>query len=431
MSPDATSPAAGGRVVLAGALDTKGPEHAFVRDLLAASGLRPLLVDVGIRGEPSVRPDVTRAEVARAGGRELREIAALPARGEALAAMADGVLALMESLRDAGGVDAAFGMGGSGALAVLAPGFRALPLGVPKMIVTTMASSDTRPHVGASDLLLVPSIVDIAGLNTLSRFVLERSVAMLAAQLRHPVPAGPGGGRGEGPPMVAASMFGVTTAGVSRACRVLESRGLDVLVFHANGLGGRTLESLAGAGWLAGVLDLTTTELADDLAGGVASAGPDRLTAAGRRGVPQVVAPGALDIVNFGAPASVPEPYRERRLYAHNATATLMRTDPGEAAVLGARLGAKLSAARGPVTVLLPTGGLSALSEPGGAFHWPEADEALERALLAAVGPEVVVERSPAAVNAPAFGERAAELLLHHLSEHLTHTQAIRSPNDG
>ncbi|TDB97949.1 Tm-1-like ATP-binding domain-containing protein [Actinomadura sp. 7K534] len=397
------------RVVLAGALDTKGAEYAYVRDLLVEAGLRPLLVDVGVRGDPQTRPDVTRAEVARAAGRAVGEIAGLPTRGEALAAMAEGVAALLGSLRDTGEVDAAFGMGGSGALSVLAPGFRALPLGVPKMIVTTMASGDTRPHVGASDLLLVPSIVDIAGLNTLSRFVLDRAVAMLGAQLGRPVPSAAGR---DGTPMVAASMFGVTTVGVSRACRTLEARGLDVLVFHANGLGGRTLESLAADGWLSGVLDLTTTELADDLAGGVASAGPDRLAAAGRRGIPQVVSTGALDIVNFGAPETVPEPYRERRLYPHNATATLMRTDPREAAALGERLGAKVSAARGPVTLLLPTGGLSALSEPGGAFHWPEADAALERALLDSLAPHVAVERSPAALNTPEFGERAARLLL-------------------
>ncbi|GAA0588604.1 Tm-1-like ATP-binding domain-containing protein [Actinomadura livida] len=396
-------------VVLAGALDTKGAEYAYVRDLLVEAGLRPLLVDVGVRGDPQTRPDVTRAEVARAAGRAVGEIAGLPTRGEALAAMAEGVAALLGSLRDTGEVDAAFGMGGSGALSVLAPGFRALPLGVPKMIVTTMASGDTRPHVGASDLLLVPSIVDIAGLNTLSRFVLDRAVAMLGAQLGRPVPSAAGG---DGAPMVAASMFGVTTVGVSRACRTLEARGLDVLVFHANGLGGRTLESLAADGWLSGVLDLTTTELADDLAGGVASAGPDRLAAAGRRGIPQVVSTGALDIVNFGAPETVPEPYRERRLYPHNATATLMRTDPREAAALGERLGAKMSAARGPVALLLPTGGLSALSEPGGAFHWPEADAALERALLDSLAPHVAVERSPAALNTPEFGERAARLLL-------------------
>jgi uncharacterized protein (UPF0261 family) len=413
------------RVFLAGALDTKGAEYAFVRDLFEAAGLRPLLVDVATRGEPAIRPDVTRADVARAGGRESREIAGLATRGEALAAMAEGTSALLRSLHAAGEVDAAFGMGGSGALSVLAPGFRSLPLGVPKMIVTTMASSDTRPHVQASDLLLVPSIVDIAGLNTLSRLVLGRAVAMMAAQLRHPAPAV--GSREDGKQMVLASMFGVTTAGVSRACQVLESRGLEVVVFHANGLGGRTLEALAEAGWPAGVLDLTTTELADDLVGGVAGAGPDRLTAAGRGGVPQVVSPGALDIVNFGAPSSVPRRYRERRLYAHNATATLMRTDPDEAAALGARLGAKLSAASGPVTLLLPTGGLSALSEPGGVFHWPEADRALERALLDSVGPHVIVERSPAALNTPEFGERAARLLL----DHLAGTAARHPPDDS
>ncbi|MEU4226054.1 Tm-1-like ATP-binding domain-containing protein [Nonomuraea sp. NPDC026600] len=407
-------------VVLAGALDTKGAEYAFVQELLVDVGLRPLLIDTGIRGRPATSPDITRTEVARAAGRTLPEIAGLPHRAAALDAMSEGLLHLLRGLQDAGDVDAAFGMGGSGALSVLAPAFRSLPLGTPKMIVTTMASSDTRPYVGASDLLLVPSIVDIAGLNTLSRFVMERAIAMLAAQLHHPVRR-----TGEAP-MVAASMFGVTTVGVSRACQVLESKGLDVLVFHANGIGGRTLESLAEDGWLTAVLDLTTTELADNLIGGVASAGPDRLTAAGHRGIPQVVSLGALDIVNFGAPESVPARYRDRRLYPHNATATLMRTTPDEATALGAELGEKLVRARGPVTVLLPTGGLSALSEPGGVFHWPEADQALERALLDAAGPHVTVERSPAPVNSHAFGDQAAALLL----KHLTHASPERSANN-
>lgn len=397
-------------VVLAGALDTKGVEYAFVRRLLTDAGLRPLVVDIGVRGTPATPHDITRQEVARAAGRGLEEVTRLPDRAAALTAMSEGLLAVVRSLQEVGEVQAALGMGGSGALSVLAPAFRALPLGTPKMIVTTMASSDTRPYVRESDLLLVPSVVDIAGLNTLSRFVLERATAMLAAQLRHPVR------RSGGAPMVAASMFGVTTTGVSAACRSLESRGLEVVVFHANGLGGRSLESLADEGWLSGVLDLTTTELADDMLGGVASAGPDRLTAGGRAGIPQVVSLGALDIVNFGAPDTVPERYRDRRLYQHNATATLMRTSPEEAAALGARLGHRLAAARGPVTLLLPSGGLSALSEPGGPFSWPEADEALERAVLEHIGPEVAVARSGAPVNSAAFGERAAALMLDHLT---------------
>ncbi|MEU7749864.1 Tm-1-like ATP-binding domain-containing protein [Nonomuraea sp. NPDC049158] len=401
-------------VVLAGALDTKGDEYAFVKDLLFDAGLRPLLIDTGVRGTPGTPHDITRQEVARAAGHTLEEIAQLADRAAALAAMSDGLLGVVRSLQSAGDVHAAFGMGGSGALSLLAPAFRSLPLGTPKMIVTTMASSDTRPYVRESDLLLMPSIVDIAGLNTLSRFTLERATAMLAAQLRHPAR------RDGGAPMVAASMFGVTTIGVSAACRSLESKGLDVLVFHANGLGGRTLESLAGEGWLSGVLDLTTTELADDLLGGVAGAGPDRLTAAGRAGIPQVVSLGALDIVNFGGPEAIPDRYQGRRLYQHNATATLMRTAPDEAAVLGAVLGERLAAARGPVTLLLPSGGLSALSEPGGPFFWPEADEALEKAVLDRAGPDVAVRRSHAPVNSTAFGEQAAALLLEHLSKVLS-----------
>jgi uncharacterized protein (UPF0261 family) len=391
------------RIVLAGALDTKGAEYAFLAEELRRAGADVLLVDVGVRGEPTVVPDIAREEVAAAAG-ERAGGGGSGSRAAALARMADGLRAVIARLHAEGRVDGALGMGGSGALALLAPAFRELPLGVPKIVVTTMAG-DAREVVGASDLLLVPAVVDIAGLNSFTRGVLARAAALLLAGFAHPVPV-PGGA-----PLVAASMFGVTTRGVDAARRVLEGRGYEVLVFHANGAGGRVLESLAAAGVLAGVLDLTTTELADELLGGKASAGPDRLTAAGRRGLPQVVSVGALDIANFGAPETLPAHWAGRVQYRHGPVDTLLRTTPEECAELGRTLGRRLAAATGPVRVLLPTGGISALSVPGGPFHDPAADAALRAALVAEL-PADAVEDVPAALDTEEFGERAAGALL-------------------
>jgi uncharacterized protein (UPF0261 family) len=388
-------------IVLAGALDTKGAEYAFVADELRRAGADVAIVDVGTRGEPQIRPDITREQVVAAAGGDLDEPAS---RGAALERMAVGLTAVLAERRAAGEVDAVMGMGGSGALALLAPAFRRLPLGVPKIVVTTMVG-DAREAVGASDLLLVPAIVDVAGLNSFSRGVLARAAAMLLAGIAHPIPAAGGA------PLVAASMFGVTTRGVDAARELLERHGYEVLVFHANGAGGRVLESLADAGALAGVLDLTTTELADDLLGGKASAGPDRLLAAGRRGIPQVVSVGALDIANFGGPETVPAQWADRVQYRHGPSDTLLRTTPQECAQLGRALGARLAAATGPVRVLLPTGGISALAEPGGPFHDPVADDALLAAVRAEL-PGDAVEDVAAPLNSTEFGERAATALL-------------------
>ncbi|MET0134022.1 MAG: Tm-1-like ATP-binding domain-containing protein [Kibdelosporangium sp.] len=389
------------RVVLAGALDTKGAEYAFVADHLRQSGVDVLLADVGTRGGPTVEPDIPRTEILAAAG------AAEPSRSraDALAHMADGLRTVLTRLADEGRIDAVLGFGGSGAVALLAPAFRALPLGLPKIIVSTMAAFDTQAVIGASDLLLMPSVVDIAGLNSFTRGVLTRAAGLVLAGIDRPVPAAGGA------PLVAASMFGVTTVGVDAARRVLEEKGFDVLVFHANGVGGRTLESLARQGILAGVLDLTTTELADEMLGGKASAGPDRLRAAGSRGIPQVVSVGALDIANFGAPDTLPSSFDDRVTYQHGPMDTLLRTSVPESTRLGEILAARLSEADGPVRVLLPSGGVSALSEQGGAFWDPAAEEALVDALLAGLPTTVQVERTASPLNSVEFGQRAGELM--------------------
>lgn len=390
-------------VVLAGALDTKGEEYALAGALLRRRGLRTLFVDVGVLGRPRIEHDVSRHEVAAAAGVTLDHVAAAGDRATSLGLMSDGLRSVLAGLQGRGLLAGALAMGGSGALTVAGPAFRALPLGVPKVVVTTMVSGDLSAAIGTSDLLVMPAIVDVAGLNRVSRLVIERAVATVAALVG--VPAAFDTSR----PAVALSMLGVTTEGVTAARRHLEAAGCEALVFHANGVGGRTLETLAAGGWVAGVLDLTTSELASELLGGTASAGPGRLRAAGEHGLPQVVSAGGCDLAIFGPPESVPERYAGRLLYQHNPTATLMRTSAEECHALGVTIAERLAAARGPVRVLLPDQGLSSLSVPGGPFADPVADQALTRALRERFA---ACEVLPGGLNDPAFARAAADAMI-------------------
>ena len=385
-------------VVLVGTLDTKGEEYAYFRERLREHGVEVLLVDVGTRS-PLVPPDVAASEVA---GRDPRR---LTDRGEAIDAMAQGAKRLVRRLYDEGRLHAIAALGGSGGTAIAASAMRELPVGVPKLIVSTMASGDTRPYVGGSDITLTYSVVDIAGINAVSERVLANAAAAVAAMARVELP--PRGGR----PRVGATMFGVTTPCVTRARERLEERGYEVLVFHATGAGGRSLEALARDGFLAGVLDVTTTELADEVVGGVLSAGPERLEAAGEAGLPQVVSLGALDMVNFGPLESVPERFLGRNLYVHNPTVTLMRTTPDECRELGRRLGGKLSAARGPTALYVPLRGVSAIAIEGGPFHDPKADEALRAGLRETLHERVEVHELDLDINDARFAEAMADRL--------------------
>jgi uncharacterized protein (UPF0261 family) len=390
-------------VVLVGTLDTKGDEYAFLRDRLQQAGVDTLLVDVGTQGEPRTPADVPRAEVAAAGGLDL---AALTDRGTAVQAMCAAAPVVVRRLFDEGRCQGVLAAGGSGNTAIATAAMRALPVGVPKLVVSTMASGDTSAYVDVSDVTLMPAVTDVAGLNSVSARVLANAAAAMAGMvLAPPVELG------ESRPLVAATMFGVTTPAVTAAREELERRGYEVLVFHATGTGGRSMESLVEAGLLTGVLDLTTTELADDLVGGVLSAGPHRLEAAGRRGVPQVVSLGALDMVNFGPRETVPAEFAGRTLYVHNPTVTLMRTTPEECAELGRRLGAKLSAATGPVALFVPLRGISAISGEGGPFFDAEADAALLAGLRETLAPSVEVHEVDAHVNDPEFAVAMAARL--------------------
>jgi uncharacterized protein (UPF0261 family) len=399
-------PADAPTVVLVGTLDTKGQEYAFLRDRVEASGLRALVVDVGTQGPPDTPPDVTREEVAAAAGLDLAALTAAADRGAAVRAMCRAAPVVVRRLFDEGRCQGVLAAGGSGNTAIATAAMRALPIGVPKVMVSTMASGDTAGYVDVSDVVMIPAVTDVAGLNSVSARVLAGAAAAIAGMLTA-APVDLGAAR----PAVAATMFGVTTPAVTAARVELERRGYEVLVFHATGTGGRTMESLVESGLVAGVLDLTTTELADDLVGGVLSAGPHRLEAAGRLGVPQVVSLGALDMVNFGPRDTVPERFAGRTFYVHNPTVTLMRTTPEECAELGRRVAARLSAATGPVALYVPLRGISAIAVEGGAFFDPAADEALFTAVREHLAPSVELHEIDTDVNDPAFAAAMAARL--------------------
>jgi uncharacterized protein (UPF0261 family) len=398
-------------VVLVGSLDTKGAEYAFVRERLRSAGVNVLLVDTGVLGSPTVVPDVARDEVAAAANEDVDALARARDRGRAVAAMARGARQIVVDLHGKGLVQGVLGLGGTGGTTLCGEVFRALPLGVPKVIVSTAASGDTRPYVGESDLVLYPSVTDVAGINRLSVRILANAAAAVAGMVSAPVPSPP-----DDRPLVGASMFGVTTPCVDAGRARLEQAGYEVLVFHMTGAGGRTLEQLIADGWLSGVLDVTSTELADELVGGVFSAGPNRLTAAGKVGIPQVVSVGALDMVNFGPRDTVPSRFRGRLLYEHNASVTLMRTTPEECAELGRRLAERLSAGTAPTAVFLPLRGTSAIAVEGGPFHDPTADAALFAAIRANLGSRVELVELDLAINDPEFASAMADALLDYMA---------------
>jgi len=393
-------------VVLIGTLDTKGYEYDYVRSCVRERGLDVVLVDVGVLAPPLVAPDIHRDEVARAVGADARALAAAGDRGAAVETMARGAAEVVKRLHAEGQLDAILGLGGSGGSTLITHAMRQLPVGVPKLMVSTVASGDTRPYVGAVDITMMYSVVDIAGLNGLSKRILSNAAGAIAGMATAAVPR-----EGGGKTLVGATMFGVTTPCVTAARERLEELGYEVLVFHATGTGGQSMEALVDGGFLAGVLDITTTELADDLVGGVFSAGPDRLETAGIHGLPQVVSLGALDMVNFGPMDTVPSQFKNRLLYKHNATVTLMRTTPEENTELGRRIARKLNGARGPVILYIPLKGVSAIDVEGQPFYDPAADAALVAALRETLDPHVEVREMNTDINDPAFARAMADAL--------------------
>jgi uncharacterized protein (UPF0261 family) len=398
-------------VVLLGTFDTKGAEYAFLRDQVRAHGVDALLVDAGVFEPVAVDPDVSRHELAQAAGVAVSDLAASRDRGAAVGAMARGAAAVVRDLYDRGRLDSIISLGGTGGSAIGTTAMRGLPVGVPKVMVSTVASGDTRPYVGATDVTMMYSVVDISGVNSVSARIMANAAAAAAAMAKVTPP------QIERKPLIGATMFGVTTPCVTRARATLENLGYEVLVFHATGTGGQSMEALAEDGFLAGVLDITTTELADDLVGGVLSAGPDRLEAAGRVGLPQVVSLGALDMVNFGPRDSVPARFAERTLHVHNPTVTLMRTTAEESAELGRRIGRKLSAATGPTVVFVPLRGLSMIAAEGQPFYSTESDEALISALRETLDQRVEYHELDMDINDERFADAMATRLHELISE--------------
>jgi uncharacterized protein (UPF0261 family) len=399
-------------VVLVGTLDTKGVEFGFVRDLVRREGLSTLVIDAGVLGPAMLAPDIAREEVFRRAGTSLAEIKKANDRGAAVEAAARGVAALILELHRQRRVDGVLGLGGSAGTTIATAAMRALPFGVPKLMVSTLASGQVKPYVGVRDIMMMYSVVDISGINRISRTVLTNAALAMIGMVKGGQSPVASSQSAVDKPLVAATMFGVTTPCVEHARKLVETKDYEVLVFHATGTGGMTMESFIRDGLIAGVLDLTTTELADELVGGILSAGPDRLTAAGLRGIPQVISLGALDMVNFGTPDTVPEKFRGRRFYQHNPTVTLMRTTPEENDKLGKEIAEKASAARGPTAVLVPRRGVSAIDRAGQPFWWPEADAALFDSIRHWIGPQVKLIELDLHINDAEFADAAARTLL-------------------
>lgn len=394
-------------VYLIGTLDTKGREIDFVRDLLTGYGIQTQVIDAGSLQPPAITPDIPREAVFQAAGTTWEAVRQQGDRGSAVTLAAAGVASLIRDLHARGKVQGVLGLGGSAGTTIATAAMRVLPIGVPKLMVSTLASGQTRPYVGDKDILLLNSVVDLIGINRVSREVLGQAARAMAGMVQLPPPEPAATER----PLIAATMFGVTTPCITKAREILEAAGYEVLVFHATGNGGQAMETLIADGLIAGVLDITTTELADELVGGTLTAGPTRLTAAGLRGIPQVISVGALDMVNFGPRETVPAKFAARQLHIHNPTVTLMRTTPEENRQLGLEIARKAAAATGPVAIMLPLQGLSAIDRTGQSFDAPAAREALFNAIRQNHGAVELIELDTH-INDTEFATAAAHKLL-------------------
>ena len=391
-------------IAIIGCLDTKGEETGFLREVIENTGNRAWVIDTGVLEPPAFEPDTSREAVAEAGGASLAELLEKKDRGFAMTVMSAGAAAITGELFANSKIDGIIAAGGSANTTIGATAMQALPVGFPKLLVSTLACGDVSAWVGTRDITMMYSVVDIAGINRISAVILRNAanavVAMAAGKKEEP---------GDTRPLIAASMFGVTTPCVTEARRVLEEAGFEVIVFHATGAGGRTMEALISDGLFAGVLDITTTELADERVGGILSAGPGRLTAAGLNGTPQLVSTGATDMVNFGG--TTPAEFEGRLFYKHNPAVTLMRTSAEECRELGREIAEKVSGAKGPAAIMLPLSGVSAIDREGEAFDDPAAREALFDAIRHHPA-EVEVNELPLHINDPEFAVACAQRLI-------------------
>lgn len=393
-------------VAIVGTFDTKGRELQFIRECIEERGLATLCINTGVF-DPVVKPDIGSDQIASAVGENMKAIVARKDRATATDVLSRGAKVLIPQLYAQGKFDGIISIGGSGGTSLATPAMQALPLGVPKVMVSTMASGDTSPYVGTSDIVMMPSVVDVEGLNDVSKVIFSNAANAIAGMVENRKEI-----ENDGKPLLAATMFGVTTPCIKAAKAYLEEQGYEVLVFHATGTGGRCMESLIDQGFIKGVLDLTTTEWCDQVVGGVLNAGPDRLTAAGRKGIPQVVSAGALDMVNFGPMDTVPSKFKDRNLYKHNPTVTLMRTTSEELHQIGHELAVRMNQAKGKTAIMLPLKGVSAIDVEGGPFYDPEADQALFNTLRSEVGDNVEVIEMDTDINDPEFAVAAAKKLI-------------------
>lgn len=394
-------------IAILGALDTKGDDIAFLKREIVRQGCTALVIDFSVIGEPAFDADIPREEVARIGGTDHGALAAKADRGEAMSVMAKAVRETVRRLYDQGRIDGVISMGGGGGTSVATTAMRALPVGFPKVMVSTLASGDVSAFVGTSDIVMIPSVIDVNGVNRISRLIYTNAAGAICGM------AAGSAEYEDDKPLIAVSMFGNTTQAVNHAKPILEAAGYEVLVFHATGTGGKTMEALISDGLISGVLDLTTTEWADELLGGVLSAGASRLDAAATGGIPQIVVPGCLDMCNFWAPGTIPEKYKDRLFYQWNPNITLMRTTPEENARLGMIFASKLNAASGYTEVYIPMRGWSEIDIEGKPFHNPEAIAAFTNALKHKLRPDIPVHEIDTDINDPAFAAAAANALLH------------------
>jgi uncharacterized protein (UPF0261 family) len=394
-------------VVLAGALDTKGAEYQFVRDLIREQGLQVTVINFGVIGDAPFSPDINSDAVAQAGGSSLAELREKGDKTLAMRTMSQGLTKVVDDLHKDGKLHGILAMAGSGGTSLATAAMRALPIGVPKVMVSTMAAGDVSPYVGSSDIVMMPSVVDVQGLNSISRRIYANAAASIVGMVSQPALAA-----ANDKPIILASMFGNTTKCVGRAQAALERHGYEVLVFHAVGTGGRTLESLVDAGYAAGVLDVTTTELADEVCGGVLSAGPDRMFGASRTGVPTLISPGCVDMANFAGMKSVPAKYKDRLIYEWNPEVALMRTNAEENRQIGEWIASAANASTGTVAVLVPLKGVSQLDSPGGEFWDPDANAACFAAIKENLKPDIPYVEWDYNINDPEFADKAVEMLL-------------------
>ena len=394
-------------MVLIGTLDTKGVEYEFARNRFQKAGLKTILINAGILGQSPIQSDVTNEQVALAGSSDLQTLKTKNDRGFAVSVMTKGVNQIVQDLYKKGELDAIFALGGSGGSTISSFAMRNLPIGVPKVLVSTLVSSNAASFVGESDMALFASVVDIAGVNSLSAKVIANAVDATIGMVN-----GEKVDIKNNRKLVAASMFGVTTQCVTDARKILEENDLEVITFHMTGTGGKSMENLIRQGFINAVLDVTTTEICDEIVGGTLSAGPDRLTAAVEMKIPQVVSVGALDMVNFGSKNTVPEKFKNRNLYVHNENVTLMRTTPEECEKIALDIATKLNKATSPVTLFLPLKGVSAIAIKGGVFFDQEADDALFSTLRKNVGNNVELVELDCAINDNDFSTAIANKLI-------------------